>query len=276
MKLHAIDAGNFSCDGGALFSVIPKSLWSKVYSADENNITRLSLRCLLVDQGDRKIIIEAGAGDHYTNKVKRINGLRDTGKLTDSLKKAGYSPEEISDVFLTHLHWDHCNGAVIREKNKLKLQFPHATHWCSKDQWEHAKTSNLRERGSYYQEILHFIKEKGDMQLVEKDCELFPDVHVRMYDGHTPGQMIPFIYDGKKTYVFVADFIPTAAHIPVVWLASYDLFPVTSLAEKEIFLKEASQKGYILFFEHDYYTECATVKWSEKGPVLKEGFKLSE
>ncbi len=274
MKLHSIHAGHMTSDGGALFSVIPKTLWSKAYPSDENNIVQLTMRCLLIDLGERKILIEAGVGDHYPEKIKKRNGFKETDALPLSIEKAGYSPNEITDVLFTHLHWDHCNGAVIREKGNMKLQFPHATHWCSKAQWEHSKKSNIRERTAYHREILHFLKEKGDMQLVEKDCELFENVDVRMYDGHTPGQIIPFIKDGKKTYVYMSDFIPTTAHIPIVWLASFDLFPVTSLAEKEEFLREASKKGYILFFEHDYYTECATVKWGEKGPVLKEGFKF--
>ncbi len=274
MKLFPIHAGHFTCDGGALFSVIPKSLWSKVYPADENNISQLTLRCLLVDQGERKILIEAGVGNHYSAKVKRNNGHQETDALPNSLKELGYTPEDITDVLFTHLHWDHSNGAVLHKNGSLKLQFPHATHWCSKAQWEHSKTSNIRERVAYHPEILHFLKEEGDLQLVEEDRELFPGINVRMYHGHTPGQMIPFIKDGKKTIVYMSDFIPTTAHIPIVWLASYDLFPVTSLTEKELFLKEAAAKNYILFFEHDFYTECATVKWTDKGPVLKEGFKL--
>lgn len=274
MKLFPIHAGDFSCDGGALFSVIPKPMWSKVYPADENNVVRLTMRCLLIDQGDRKILIEAGVGDHYPEKVKRNNGHEETDALPRSLAKVGYTPADITDVVFTHLHWDHCNGAVLADNGKLKLLFPNATHWCSRVQWEHSKISNIRERAAYYPEILNFLKEEGNMQLVEDDGELFPNVSVRLFNGHTPGQIIPFIAVEERTYVYMSDFIPTSANIPIVWLASYDLYPVTAMEEKEAFLKEAAEKNYILFFEHDFYAECATVEWTERGPKAKETFSL--
>ena len=273
-QIHTIHAGHFSCDGGALFSVIPKPLWSKVYPANENNVTRLTMRCLLVDQGERKILIEAGVGNHYPEKVQRNNGHEETDALPKSLASKGFSTDEITDVFFTHLHWDHCNGAVLNENGQLKLLFPKATHWCSKTQWEHSQISNIRERAAYFPEILNFLKKEGNMQLVEEEGELFPGFSVRFFDGHTPGQMIPFIEADGKTYVYMSDLIPTAANIPIVWLASYDLFPVTTMEEKEAFLKEAADKKYILFFEHDFYTECATVEWTERGPKLKDRFSL--
>ena len=272
MQLHPIHAGYFSCDGGSLFSVIPKALWNKVYPANENNIVQLTLRCLLVDLGDQKILIEAGVGNHYSEKVRLNNGHQETDVIEKSLAATGYRVEDITDVLFTHLHWDHCNGAVLNENGKLKLQFPNATHWCSKRQWEHSKVSNIRERTAYYPEILHFLKTEGNMQLVEEDCQLFPYISVRMFDGHTPGQMIPLITSGDKTYVYMSDLIPTAANIPIVWLAAYDLYPVTAMEEKEAFLKEAADKNYILFFEHDYFNSCATVEWEERDPRVKEKF----
>ena len=272
MQLHPIFAGNFSCDGGALFGVIPKAMWSKVYPADENNVTKLTLRCLLVDLGERKILIEAGVGNHYPEKVRQNNGHEETDVIVKSLAETGYSVDDITDVLFTHLHWDHCNGAVINQNGQMKLQFPNATHWCSRKQWEHSKISNIRERAAYYPEILDFLKSEGNMQLVDDDCELFPGISVRMFDGHTSGQMIPFLSSGEKTYVYMADLIPTAANIPIVWLAAYDLYPVTAMEEKERFLKEVAEKNYILFFEHDFYTECATVEWTEKGLRVKEKF----
>ena len=272
MQLFPIHAGYFSCDGGSLFSVIPKILWDKVYPADENNIVKLVMRCLLVDLGERKILIEAGVGNHYPEKVRRNNVHEETDVIEKSLAEKGYSVNDITDVLFTHLHWDHCNGAVINENGQLKLQFPNATHWCSKRQWEHAKISNIRERAAFYPEILNFLKAEGNMQLVENDCELFNGILVRMFDGHTPGQMIPFVQYEGKTYVYMADLIPTAANILIVWLAAYDLYPVTSMEEKEAFLKEAVEKEYILFFEHDIHTECATVEWSDRGPKVKEKF----
>ncbi len=276
MKLEAIHAGHFACDGGALFSVIPKALWQKVYPADETNIARLTLRCMLVDLGEHKILIETGAGDHYSEKYARNNGLEDIGVLEQSLAEKGYSPEDITNVLFTHLHWDHCNGAVKTVDGNLALTFPNARHWCSRKQWEHSKVSNIRERAAYHRPILNFLGKHGNLQMVEAEGELFPGFDVRLYDGHTPGQMIPFVHAGEKTVVYMSDLIPTTANIPLVWLAGYDLYPVTTMEEKEHFLKEAAEKNYVLFFEHDYYTECATVEWSDKGPRLKAKMSLGE
>ncbi len=271
-RLIPIHAGHFSCDGGALFSVIPKPLWSKVYPADENNVTRLTMRCLLVDQGERKILIEAGVGNHYPEKVRQNNGHEETDALPKSLAALGYAAGDITDVLFTHLHWDHCNGAVLNEDGRLRLLFPNATHWCSKRQWEHFPKASVREQAAFFPDILNFLKSEGNMQLVENEGELFPGVSIRFFDGHTPGQLIPLIESEGRTYVYTSDLIPTKAHIPVVWLASYDLYPVTAMEEKEAFLKEVAEKNYILFFEHDYYTQCASLEWTDKGPKLKETF----
>ncbi len=273
-RLIPIHAGHFSCDGGALFSVIPKPLWSKVYATDENNVTRLTMRCLLVDQGERKILIEAGVGNHYPEKVRKNNGHEDTEALPKSLAVHGFAVDDITDVLFTHLHWDHCNGAVLNEDGQLKLLCPKATHWCSKRQWEHFPTASIREQAAFFPDILNFLKSDGNMQLVENEGELFPGISVRFFDGHTPGQLIPLIESEGETYVYTSDLIPTKAHIPIVWLASYDLYPVTAMEEKEAFLKEAAAKDYILFFEHDYYTQCASLEWTDKGPKLKGTFSI--
>ena len=274
MKLIPISAGNFHCDGGALFSVIPKKLWSKVYPADENNFTKLALRCLLVDAGERKILIETGIGNHFTEKHLQNNGVEDSGILEESLNQNGYSVEEITEVLFTHLHWDHCTGAVKNNNRKLEPTFPNANYWCSKSQWEHSKISNAREKAAYHTDVLEYLFNTGKLNLVENEGELFPNIDVRFYDGHTPGQMIPFIHAENKTVVYMADLIPTAANIPLLWLASYDLYPVKALEEKEKFLDEAAINEYILFFEHDFYTECATVTKSEKGFAAKDKFSL--
>jgi glyoxylase-like metal-dependent hydrolase (beta-lactamase superfamily II) len=276
MKLIPISAGNFHCDGGALFGVIPKVLWSKVYPVDENNFTQLTLRCLLVDQGDRKILIEVGIGNHYPEKYLQNNGVTSVIELEKSLGIKGYAAEDITDVFFTHLHWDHCTGAVKNVNGKLKLIFPNAQMWCSKTQWEHSKISNPRERAAYHRGVLNFIKESGKLNFVENEGELFPNVTVNFYDGHTPGHMIPFINTGENTFVYTSDLIPTTANIPLLWIAAYDLDPVKVMEEKEIFLNQVVEKDYVLFFEHDYYTECATVEKTEKGFVLKEKLLLKD
>ncbi len=276
MKLIPISAGNFHCDGGALFSVIPKKLWSKVYPADENNFTKLALRCLLIDAGEKKILIETGIGNHFPEKHFQNNGVENWEIMEESLNQSGYSVEEITDVFFTHLHWDHCSGAIKNNNEKLEPIFSNANYWCSKTQWEHSKISNAREKAAYHTEVLNFLFNTGKLNLVENEGELFSNIEVRFYDGHTPGQMIPFIRIENKTVVYMADLIPTAANIPLLWLAAYDLYPVKALEEKEKFLVEAVKKEYILFFEHDFYNECATVSKTEKGFVVNENFSWVE
>jgi glyoxylase-like metal-dependent hydrolase (beta-lactamase superfamily II) len=276
MKLIPISAGNFHCDGGALFSVIPKKLWSKMYPADENNFTKLALRCLLVDAGEKKILIETGIGNHFPEKHLQNNGVENWEILEDSLNQNGYAVDEITDVFFTHLHWDHCTGAVKSNNGKLEPVFPNANYWCSKSQWEHSKISNAREKAAYHAEVLDFIFNTEKLNLVENEGEVFTNIEVRFFDGHTPGQMIPFIHTENKTVVYMADLIPTSANIPLLWLAAYDLYPVKALEEKEKFLEEAAKNGYILFFEHDFYTECATVTKTPKGFAEKERFSWAE
>jgi len=276
MKLIPVWAGNFHCDGGALFGVIPKKLWSKVYPADENNFTKLALRCLLVDLGEKKILIETGIGNHFSEKHLQNNGVENENSIDFLLKSSYHLAENITDVFFTHLHWDHCTGAVRNNNGKLEEVFPNAKYWCSQSQWDHAKISNAREKAAYHKEVLDFLAHTGKLNLVEKEGELFPNIDVRFFDGHTPCQMIPFIRFEGKTIVYMADLIPTVANIPLLWLAAYDLYPVKAMEEKEIFLEEAAKNGYILFFEHDYYTECATVLKTEKGFVEKEKFDWFE
>ncbi len=276
MKVTPISAGNFHCDGGALFGVIPKVLWSKVYPSDENNFTKLALRCLLVETANRKILIETGIGDHYPDKHLQNNGVSSVNGLGESLKKAGISNTSITDIFFTHLHWDHCTGAVTNTESGFQLRFPNATHWCSLTQWEHTKTSNPRERTAFHYDILEFLYNSGQLKFVEDEGELFPGFDIRFVAGHTPGQMIPLINTGGKTFAYMSDLIPTAANIPLLWISAYDLDPVKVMSEKQKFLEEAAEKDYILFFEHDHYTECATLTKSEKGVVLKEKFALKD
>lgn len=270
MKLIPISAGHFHCDGGALFGVIPKVLWNTVYPTHAGNFTPLALRCMLIDQGKLKILIETGIGNHYSKKHLKNNGVVGENQLEKSLAEKGYSPEDITDVLLTHLHWDHATGAVKNENETLKLRFRNATFWCSKTQWEHSKISNPREQAAYHNKILNFLFDSGKLALVKKEGELFPGIEVRFFDGHTPGQMIPFLQFEGKTIVYTSDLIPTVANIPLLWAAAYDLNPVRVMEEKERFLNEATEKNYILFFEHDFYNVCVSIKKGEKGFQVKE------
>ena len=276
MKLIPISAGNFHCDGGALFGVIPKKLWSKQYPANEDNFTKLALRCLLVDTGEQKILIEAGIGNHYPEKHFENNGYKSGNHLEDSLLQNGYSVNDITDVFFTHLHWDHCTGAVKTEHQKLVPVFPNANYWCSKTQWEHAKISNPREKAAYHADILNFFAESGKLRLIESEGEMFPGFSVRFYHGHTPGLAIPFIQAEEKTFVYTSDLVPTTANVPLLWIAAYDLEPVKTMEEKLILLKEAAVKNFILFFEHDFYTECCSILQTEKGFSVQNRYQLSE
>lgn len=276
MKLIPIMSGHFHCDGGAIFGVIPKLLWNNVYPCNKNNFTPLALRCLLVDYGSRKILIEAGVENHYSEKYIKNNGVSFEPGMDKALNEKGYSATDITDVFLTHLHWDHCAGAVKNIDNKLQLAFPNATLWCSTRQWEHAKVSNMRERAAFNREILDFMYNSGKLKFVENEGELFPGFEIRMFDGHTPGQMIPLISTDSYTFAYTSDLIPTAANITLLWIAAYDLYPVTVMEEKAVFLEECAVKNYVLFFEHDYYTECATLTKSDKGVVLKERTTLKD
>jgi glyoxylase-like metal-dependent hydrolase (beta-lactamase superfamily II) len=276
MKLIPISAGNFHCDGGALFGVIPKKLWSKQYPADADNFTKLALRCLLVDLGEQKILIEAGIGNHYTEKHFENNGYQPGNHLEWSLQQNGYSVNDITDVFFTHLHWDHCTGAVKNENAKLAPVFRNANYWCSKTQWEHAKVSNPREKAAYHTEILNYFADSGKLRLIDKEGEHFPGISVRFFDGHTPCMAIPFINYHEQTVVYTSDLVPTAANVQLLWIAAYDLYPVKVMEEKEIFLKEVAEKNYMLFFEHDFYTECCTVQHTEKGFVAENQLKLTD
>ncbi len=277
MKLISLSAGTFHCDGGALFGVIPKKLWNKVYPANEDNFTPLASRCLFVETHNHKILIETGIGNHYSKKYFQNNGYVPGNYLEKSLKQNEINPAEITDVLLTHLHWDHCTGSVKIVDGNYQLTFPNAKHWCSKKQWEHSFVSNAREKAAYHREVLDFISYSGKLSLLEKEDELLPGIAIRLFDGHTPGQVIPFIRVEDKTIVYTADLIPTAANIPLLWIASYDLYPVKTMEEKEQFLKEAAANNYTLFFEHDYFTECATVRKNENGGFqVKETFNWAE
>jgi glyoxylase-like metal-dependent hydrolase (beta-lactamase superfamily II) len=273
MKLIPLWAGNFKVDGGALFGVIPKTLWSKQIPCDSDNFVEMTNRCLLVDQGERKILIETGTGDHYPERFRNIQGLTGGQPLLDSLAEAGYSPGDITDVLFTHLHWDHVNGALQKREGVLSLTFPNALHWCSRRQWDHSFVSNVREKVTFFTDYFRYMEETGQLRLVESPGELFPGISIRLFDGHTPGQLIPFIRYNGKTLVYTADLIPTSAHIPLLWISAYDLYPVTTMEEKEAFLSEAAEHEYVLFFEHDLYTECATL--STNGKRVIPGEKLS-
>lgn len=259
-----------------MFGVVPKVIWSKIYPCDENNLCNWIMRCLLIDTGDLRILIDCGIGNKQAEKFFANYYLNGEASLESSLAKHGYAADDITDVILTHLHFDHCGGAVRWNDDKTGYvpTFPNATYHTSRRQWEWGTNPNNREKASFLKENILPILEHGKLNLIENDSELFPGISVRLFDGHTDGQVIPFIRYGEKTIVYMADLLPAAAHIPLPYVMSYDTRPLLTLDEKEKFLNEAAAKGYILFFEHDLYRECCTVQATEKGVRMKESFAL--
>ena len=276
MQLYSIETGQFKLDGGAMFGVVPKVIWSKLYPADEHNLLTLSMRSLLAISGDRKILINNGMGNKNKEKHTLYFSLNDQEtNLGKSLAAVGLAYEDITDVFLTHLHFDHCGGSVeLDHDGNLVPAFRNAVYHSSRQQWTWAINPNKREKPSYPSENLLPLHDR--LNLIDGDCELFPGFKVRIFNGHTMGQAIPFIRHKGRTVVYTSDLLPTSAHLPLPYIMSYDIQPLVTLAEKEHLIKEAVENDYILFFEHDYYTECCTVQETPKGAKVKVRLKLSE
>lgn len=262
-------------DGGAMFGVVPKSLWNNQYPADENNLCNLSMRCLLITDGDSKILIDTGIGNKQDSKFFGYYYLNGSHTLKNSLKRNNIAADDITDVVLTHLHFDHCGGAVEYNSNKkLKPTFPIARYWISKQQWNLANNPNPREKSSFLTENFLPLEETGQIKLIENDLELITGVELRLFDGHTDGQIIPYIKYNNKTIVYTADLIPTSAHIPISWICAFDTRPLIILEEKKAFLDEAYENGYTLFFEHDINVECCNLQMTEKGIRVGKSFSL--
>jgi glyoxylase-like metal-dependent hydrolase (beta-lactamase superfamily II) len=277
MKLFVIETENFKVDGGAMFGVIPKSMWQKIYPADENNMCNLANRCLLIDTGNRRILVDTGIGNKHDEKFLSHIYVNGDGNLFKSLQKSGYSTNDITDVIFTHLHWDHCAGATYYNKDKeLCLTFPNATYWASRKQWNWAMNPNAREKAAFQQENLLPLLQSGKLNLLDNDVELFPNIHIRITDGHTIGMISLIIQTEKHIVALPADLIPTAAHIPLPWISAYDIQPMILLKDKTEFLRQAAEQYWVLFFEHDIFTECCTVQKTEKGYKEMERFSLNQ
>ncbi len=278
MKLYPIETGNLKLDGGAMFGVVPKVLWSKVYLCDENNLCNWAMRCLLVVDGDRRILIDNGIGEKQDEKWLQHYYLNGDDSLEKSLATVGYTPEDITDMVITHMHFDHCGGSVKwnADKTGFELAFPNATYWTSKQQFDWATNPNRREEASYLKENILPIQESGQLRLIEEEGEFIPNIIFKLYNGHTEGQVIPHIRYNGKTVVFMADLMPSAAHIPMPWIMSYDTKPLVTLQDRERFYTEALANGYILFLEHDLYNEACTLKDTPKGIRVNEKGNLSD
>lgn len=278
MNLKAIETGFFKLDGGAMFGVVPKVIWQKLNPADENNLCNWAMRCLLVEDGNRLLLIDTGIGQKQTDNFFAYYFLNGDDTLKKSLHNAGVDFKDITDVILTHLHFDHCGGAVQWNKNKdgFEPTFPKATYWSHAEHWQHALNPNVREKPSFLKENIIPIQESGQLKFIDDKLKITENISVILANGHTEKMMCPKIKIGGKTLVYMADMIPSAAHIPVNYVMGYDIRPLQVMEEKARFLKEAADNNYILFFEHDNSIECATVGETDKGiRAIKTG-KLSD
>ena len=283
MKIYPIEAGNFKLDGGAMFGVVPKTIWNKTNPADENNLIDIAARCMLVEDGNRLILIDTGMGNKQSEKFFSYYSLWGNESLDKSLAKHGFHRDDVTDVFMTHLHFDHCGGSVNwnQDKTGYEVAFKNAKFWTNDNHWDWATKPNAREKASFLSENILPMQESGQLNFIQRpngDFGFSKEMNFDIFyvDGHTEKMMIPHIKYKDKTIVFMADLLPSTGHIPLAYVMGYDTRPLITLTEKEKFMNEAAEKNYVLFLEHDNYNECCTVQQTEKGVRLKESFSLKE
>jgi glyoxylase-like metal-dependent hydrolase (beta-lactamase superfamily II) len=278
MELFTVDTGFFKLDGGAMFGVVPKSIWSRTNPSDENNLCPWAMRCLLVSDGNRLVLIDNGIGDKQDARFFSHYYLHGDASLAKSLQQLGVHPTDITDVFLTHLHFDHCGGSVkYGSHGQYELTFPRATYWTNEAHWNWATVPNPREKASFLEENILPLQEHGVLNFLDLATKsLFPGFDFLTMDGHTDKQMLPKMQYKGHTLVFMADLLPSVGHIPLPYVMGYDTRPLLTLQEKQLFLEEAAQNNYMLFLEHDSVNECCTVKMTEKGVRVDQTFRLDE
>lgn len=296
MNLYTINTGYFKLDGGAMFGVVPKSIWNKINPADENNMCSWALRCLLIEDGDRRILVDNGMGNKQDAKFFSYYYLHGDDTLDKSLAKHDFNRDDITDVFLTHLHFDHCGGSIMREGDKLVPAFKNAVYWSNENHWKWATKPNDREKASFLKENILPIEESGQLKFVQhwfgkdnpgpgwqfviedqlKRVSFSENIEILYVNGHTDSMMLPKVKYKDRTIVFMADLLPSQGHIPLPYVMGYDMFPLTTLNEKKSFLKEAVENNYILFFEHDPVHECCNLQQTDRGIRPKDFFKLEE
>jgi len=285
MKLYSVNTGYFKLDGGAMFGVVPKSIWHKINPSDENNMCSWALRSLLIEDGKRLILVDNGMGDKQDEKFFSYYFMHGDDTLDKSLAKHGFNRNDITDVILTHLHFDHCGGSIIKKGDQLVPAFPNATYWSNKEHWDWAVHPNDREKASFLKENILPIESSGQLKhlnVAESKNDLLGEtsfaenISVRFVNGHTQAMMLPQIKYNGKTVVYMADLLPSQGHIPLPYVMAYDMFPLTTLNEKKSFLNEAVDGDYVLFFEHDPVNECCTLEKKERGIRPKEFFKIEE
>ncbi len=283
MKLYPIEAGNFKLDGGAMFGVVPKTIWNKTNPADENNLIDIAARCLLIENGNRLILIDTGMGNKQSEKFFGYYSLWGNHSIDKSLAKYGFHRDEVTDVFMTHLHFDHCGGSVQWNKDKTgyEVAFKNAKFWTNNNHWNWATNPNAREKASFLSENILPIQESGQLNFISRGETNFItkselDFSVFFVDGHTEKMMLPQIEYQDKTIVFCADLIPTAGHLPLPYVMGYDTRPLLTMPEKANLLTIAAQNNYYLFLEHDAHNQIITVEETEKGIRLKEVFRCED
>ena len=288
MQLYTIEAGTFKLDGGAMFGVVPKSMWHKLNPADENNLCTWALRCLLIEDGNRLILIDNGVGDKQDAKFFGHYCLSGNTDINKALALHGFHSSDITDVFLTHLHFDHCGGSIKRVGDKLLPAFEKAVYWSNEQHWQWATIPNDREKASFLKENILPIKESGQLQFIslpggglEQDGKLgttkfTENISVRFVNGHTDQMMLPQIQYKGSTIVYMADLLPSIHHLPLPYVMAYDMFPLTTLKEKKSFLMVAVEEDYLLYFEHDAFNECCSLQQTDKGVRQNSSFKISE
>ena len=303
MQLYSIETGLFKLDGGAMFGVVPKTLWSKVHPADENNLCTWAMRCLLIEEGNKLILVDNGIGNKQDAKFFGHYYLHGDHSLDKSLAKHGFRREDITDVLLTHLHFDHCGGSIVREGDKLLPAFTNAYYWSHSRHWKWATEPNEREKASFLRENIFPIQESGQLKFVDGpggdiggtgagmlstgaawsggsldmiSDVILPGLSVRLANGHTESMMLPQMQYKGKTLIFMADLLPSVGHAPLPWVMAYDMFPLTTLKEKKSFWEEAAAGGYVLMLEHDPSNECCTLERTEKGIKVGKTFRLGD
>ena len=282
MTIHSINTGNFKLDGGAMFGVVPKSIWNRTNQADQNNLCDWAMRSLIIEQDNKLILIDTGIGDKQDDKFFSHFHLSETDLFEQKINKLGYSKSDITDVFLTHLHFDHCGGAIQRNTSKSGFEpaFKNAIYWSNEQHWDWATKPNPREKASFLTENILPIQESGQLQFVARtgnvSTQIFKDFDALFVDGHTESMMLPKIRYKGQTLVFMADLLPSVGHLPLPYIMGYDTRPLITMTEKEKFLDEAVKNNYILFFEHDHINECCTVKQTEKGVRVNQTFRFED
>jgi len=276
-SLHTIETGQLGLDGGAMFGIVPKALWERRIPSDDMNRIPLHMRCLLLESSDKLILIDNGLGDKYSDRFAELYAIDDAEmNLENSLLTAGFSKEDVTDVILTHLHFDHCGGSTARRGGRLETTFPNAQYLVQQGHWDWASESNVREKASFLEENMQPLTESGQLTLIEGRQELFPGVEVIPVDGHTKEMQMVKISDAERTLVFVADLLPTHAHLSPAWNMAYDLWPMTTIEEKGKFLQDAVDGNWQLFFEHDPEIAVSAVEMTERGPRVSNTRPLDE